>query len=119
MKKIAAIATLLGAFFMNACSQAPQNPVIEVVTLKLRPGTSVVEFSKVDEAVENQHVSKQRGFISRESAPGADRDWVVIVHWRSAPDADASMKSFASAPAAKQFMAMIEPDTMVMKRHVR
>ncbi|HNQ04630.1 MAG TPA: hypothetical protein PKH69_08455 [Thiobacillaceae bacterium] len=33
--------------------------------------------------------------------------WVIIVHWRSIANADVSMKSFASAPAAARFMASI------------
>ncbi len=103
----------------SSCTKEPQSHVIEVVTLKIRPGVSVSEFTDIDKAVEQEHVSRQPGFISRESAPGRDRDWLVIVHWRSVKDADASMNSFASAPSAQKFMGSIEPDTMVMKRYGR
>ncbi|MGH7185978.1 MAG: antibiotic biosynthesis monooxygenase family protein, partial [Pseudomonadota bacterium] len=64
-----------------------------------------------------EHVSKQPGFLSRESAPGKDGEWLVIVHWRSIADADASMASFANARAAGVFMSMIDPSSMVMKRY--
>ncbi|WP_197421583.1 antibiotic biosynthesis monooxygenase family protein [Sphingobium sp. CCH11-B1] len=120
MRRIGVIAVAaLGAFMASSCTKEPQSHVIEVVTLKIRPGVSVSEFTDIDKAVEQEHVSRQPGFISRESAPGRDRDWLVIVHWRSVKDADASMNSFASAPSAQKFMGSIEPDTMVMKRYGR
>jgi hypothetical protein len=90
--------------------------VVEVVTLKLKDGVSYADFAPIDKAVETQHVSKQPGFISRESAAGENGEWLVIVHWQSAKDADASMASFASAPAAKDFMAKIDPSSLKMKR---
>lgn len=61
----------------------------------------------------------QPGFVSRESAHGAGGEWLVIVHWRSAKDADASMASFEKAAAAAQFMSKIEASTMSMKRYER
>jgi len=67
--------------------------------------------------VERDHVARQPGFVARESAHGADGDWLVIVHWRSVADADASMASFEKAPAAAQFMSKIEASTMSMKRY--
>ncbi|MEJ8814302.1 antibiotic biosynthesis monooxygenase [Variovorax ureilyticus] len=91
--------------------------VVEVVTFRLKPGVSAAEFARVDEQVELQHVSQQPGFISRESAVGTNNDWLVIVHWRSVPDAEASMGSFEKAPAAASFMSKIEGPTMSMKRY--
>ncbi|CAI1621888.1 antibiotic biosynthesis monooxygenase family protein [Serratia plymuthica] len=96
---------------------ADSHPVIEVVTLKIKPGVSFEEFKKIDKAVEDQHVSKQPGFISRESAAGQNQEWLVIVHWRSVEDADASMNSFTSAPAAGKFMQSIDSASMKMTRY--
>lgn len=93
------------------------HPVIEVVTLKIKPGISFEEFKKIDKAVEEQHVSKQPGFISRESAAGQNQEWLVIVHWKSVEDADASMNSFSSAPAADNFMQSIDSSSMKMTRY--
>jgi hypothetical protein len=92
-------------------------PVIEVVTLKLKPGVSTADFKPVDKAVENEYVSKQPGFVSRESAPGKAGTWLVIVHWRSVADADAAMNSFSTAPATSKFMSMIVPESIVMTRY--
>ncbi|MDP9584548.1 UNVERIFIED_ORG: heme-degrading monooxygenase HmoA [Burkholderia contaminans] len=89
----------------------------ETTTSKLKPGISIRAFESVDKAVEREHVSKQPGFISRESAHGADNEWLVVVHWRSVKDADASMATFQRASAAGQFMSMIDASTMSMKRY--
>jgi len=42
---------------------------------------------------------------------------LVVVHWRSVADAEASMASFPSPPATAQSMAKIDASTMSMKRY--
>ena len=91
-----------------AVQTALAGQVVEVVTLKLRAGVAAAEFAPIDKAVEREHVAKQPGFVSRERQ--------VIVHWRPAFFADASMASFQKAPAAAQYMLRIEASTMSMKR---
>ncbi len=95
----------------------PAGAVIEVVTFKLKAGVSYAKFAPIDKAVEDQHVSKQPGFLSRQSAAGDGGEWLVIVHWKSAKDGEASMSTFMDAPAAKTFMDHIDASTMVMKRY--
>ncbi len=90
--------------------------VIEVVRFKLAAGVSPQDFLVLDQAVERQHVAQQPGFLRRESASAAGGEWLVIVHWASARDADASMASFASAPAAAAFMKGLDVNTMTMQR---
>ena len=85
--------------------------IVEVVTFKLKPGVTAAEFAPIDKAVERDHVAKQPGFVSRESAHGADGEWLVIAHWRSV--------SFEKALAAAAFMAKIEASTMSLKRFER
>ncbi|MFJ3121209.1 hypothetical protein ACIPI6_32325 [Pseudomonas protegens] len=102
---------------VNAQTEMPEKSVIEVVTLFLKKGISYTEFAPVDKAVGSELVARQSGFISRESAAGNNGEWLVIVHWRSLADADASMASFSSAPAAQKFVSLIDPTTMVMKRY--
>lgn len=107
-------------FAMQASDTAAATPsakVIEVVTFKLRSGITAAQFRLVDQEVEAQHVSRQPGFVSRESAAGENGEWLVIVHWRSAADANASMASFEKAPAAAKFMSSIDVSTMLMRRY--
>ena len=115
MLALAAATVAIGAGRANAA--ATTAPVIEVVTLTIKPGTPVEAFRAADAAVGREHVARQPGFLSRESAAGAEGSWLVIVHWRSIADAQASMNSFAKAPAAARFMALIVPDSMHMTRY--
>lgn len=116
--KLLAHGLLLATFAVQPAFANPgSKSVIEIVTFKLKSGVTPDEFALVDKAAEREHVAKQPGFIARESAHGADSEWLVIVHWRSAKDADASMASFEKAPAAAKFMSKIEASTMSMKRY--
>ena len=94
-----------------------QHRIVEVATLKLADGVSREQFQKVDQEMEATYMEKRSGFLSRESAPGKDGTWVAIVHWRSLADADASMKSFSSAPGTAQWMSEIAPHSLVMNRY--
>lgn len=109
--------TLGFAAQVGAQTAPAAKPVVEVVTLKLKSGVSYAQFAPVDKAVGSEHVARQPGFISREAVAGQNGEWLVIVHWRSVPDADASMASFSSSPAAQKFMSLIDSPTMVMKRY--
>ena len=104
---------------MTRSSAADPDVVIEVVTFQLKPGVTLAEFRPLDRAVESQHVARQPGFISRESAADEDGRWLVIVHWRSMEDAEASMATFSSAPATERFMSSIDVGSMVMTRYLK
>lgn len=95
------------------------SPVIEVVTAKLRNDATIAQMEAIDYEIGTNLIARRPGFVSRESAPGSDHSWLAIVHWRSAADADASMESFSSEPIAAQFMALIEPGSLQMKRYGR
>lgn len=120
ISKLLLAALSIGALAMHAGgvdAAGASAKVVEVVTFKLKPGVASAEFRTIDKEVEQQHVSKQPGFVSRESAAGEGGEWLVIVHWRSRKDADASMASFERAPAAAAFMSKIDASTMSMKRY--
>ena len=93
------------------------NLIIEIATFNLKNGVSPAEFLPLDKAVAEQHVSQQPGFISRQSAAGDNGEWLVIVHWDSVENAEASMASFGNAPAAAEFMANMDASTMSMTRY--
>ena len=121
--KLALPVCLVAAFVSGAVSAGAQHPasspVIEVTTLKIKDGVTVPQFSAVDAQVGHDYIAHRSGYLSRESAPGKDNTWVVIVHWRSLADADASMKSFETAPAASKFMSLLKPGSMIMTRYSR
>jgi hypothetical protein len=69
--------------YQTAVQAKEPSPVIEVVTLKLKSGVTAAQFESVDRAIETNYMAKRSGFLSRESAPGSDNSWLVIVHCRS------------------------------------
>ena len=91
--------------------------VVEVVSFTLKSDVNPTEFAELDKAVEDTHVSKQPGFISRKSELVEGNKWRVIVHWESLEDADRSMASFMDAPAAQSFLGGAELSTMKMQRY--
>lgn len=107
-------ATSVGVGPAGAAGRA-NDSVVEVVTFKLKPGITLAEFAPIEKRVATQYVSKRPGFVSRERAVGSDGEMLVIVHWRSSKDAEASMASFEKAPAAAEFMSKIDASTMSMK----
>lgn len=109
---------LLITLFMalGGTAMAQDQGVIEIITMTLADGVTAEAFEPVDMAIEADHVSKQPGFISRQAA-FYKGTWAVVVNWESADAAQASMDSFASATAAKQFMSMIDASTMSMMRY--
>lgn len=93
--------------------------VIEIALFKLAPGTTAKQFAPIDHAMERDYISKQPGFITRESAAGDDGEWLVVNHWNSVKDADAAMANFASAPATRAFMSNLDAKTMINRRYVK
>ncbi len=95
----------------------PIATVLEIASFKLAAGVSPAEFYTLDKAVEIEHVSQQTGFISRTSSFSEDGEWMVVVYWKDLASADASMQSFANAPAAAGFMENLQMESMSMKRY--
>lgn len=94
-----------------------QPHVIEIASFKLKNGVTYEEFASLDKQVETQHVAKQPGFISRNSAKGKNGEWIVVVHWETEADAENSMNSFSNAPLAGTFMSKIDLPTMKMAHY--
>lgn len=118
--KASAFMFLCGLLSACASTHPPKESsaqIVEVVTLKLRSGVTDPQFLVANKRVELEHVNRQPGFISRETARGENGEWLVIVHWANVRDAEASMESFASAPAAQGFMAVIDGVSMKMVRY--
>jgi glyoxylase-like metal-dependent hydrolase (beta-lactamase superfamily II) len=93
--------------------------VIEIAIFKLAPGTSAEQFAPIDRAMERDYISKQPGFIARESAAGNDGDWLVVNHWKSIKDAESAMTNFASAPATQAFMSKLDAKTMFNRHYIK
>lgn len=115
IRAILTAATLLTVATM-ANAQDTNATVVEIATFDFAEGVTAETFAPVDARVEAEHVSQQPGFVSRETGV-TETGWVAIVHWETAEDAQASMDSFADAPAAADFMRLMDAETMRMTRY--
>ena len=111
------IASTMFAFSGLVSAAEKTAAVIEVATFQLKQGVTPAEFAVVDKAMENDYIAKQHGFVKRESAVGPNNEWLVIVHWKSLKDADASMATFEKAAPTAAFMSKLDASTMSMKRY--
>ena len=93
--------------------------VIEIAIFKLTPGTTAEQFAPIDHAMERDYISKQPGFITRESAAGENGDWLVVNHWQSVEDAEAAMAAFAGARATQAFMSKLDVKTMINRHYIK
>lgn len=107
-------ALITGATMAQA--QETAATVVEIASFNFAAGVTAETFAPIDARVEAEHVSQQPGFVARETG-ATESGWVAIVYWASAADAQASMDSFASAPAAADFMGMMDVSSMTMTRY--
>lgn len=89
---------------------------IEIVTFDLAPGVSDEAFVAETKSMERNFLGKLKGFQDRDTGISQDGSWVVVLHWESAEDAQASINKFVESEGTRAFTALIKMDTFVMKR---
>ena len=97
---------------------SPTPGLIEVITVMLADGASLEEFLVVNEAMKQNYVSQQPGFLSRETAVSDSGEIRIAVHWETKADSDNSIAGFGEAPGVGEFMAPLNGDTMVVTQYM-
>ena len=92
--------------------------VIEIVRLRPAAGVSEQDFLAASERFEQDYMRKRTGFIRRTLLRGDNGEWVVLVDWDTAANAEASMDAFPRDPASAPFNAVLDSDTFEMKRFI-
>lgn len=90
---------------------------IEIVNFRLQPGVTDAEFLAETMSMEREFLGKLHGFLDRDTGKSADGDWVVVLHWAAAEDAQASMDKFVAAEGTKSFTSKIDMSTFKMTRY--
>ena len=90
---------------------------IEIVTFRLKSGVTEEAFIEETKKMEREYLGKLPGFLDRDTGRSADDWWIVVLHWASAEDAQASMDKFAKVPDTKAFTAMVDMDTFQMTQY--
>ena len=91
---------------------------IEIVNFRLKPETTDEAFVEVTKSMERNFLGKLHGFVDRDTGKSADGQWLVVLHWESAEDAQASMDKFVGNEGTKTFTDMIDMSTFSMTRYV-
>ena len=90
---------------------------VEIVTFRLKEGVCVAAFISETISMEREFLGKLKGFMNRDTGISDDGDVVVVLHWVSPEDAQASINKFVDAEETKAFTSMIEMESFVMKRY--
>jgi len=90
--------------------------MIKIAPFRLKSDTDPTAFAVQDRRVQDEYITEQPGFRSRESAVADDGERVVVIQWETAEDADASMQKFETDRLAADFMALVDPSSMSTKR---
>ena len=91
----------------------PGTGAVEVITLQLNDGANVDDFLAANQIIRDEYASQQPGFIARQTGVTSDGDWVLVVHWESRADAEASIAGFGEATGIEEFSSFINFETMV------
>lgn len=90
------------------------NQVIEITYFKPKDSVSQETFGARNIRVGVEYAAKQAGFISRETGVDADGTWVIVVHWETLADAQASMQKWGNKTSVDDFKEMIDPNSFRM-----
>ncbi|MBD1582852.1 antibiotic biosynthesis monooxygenase family protein [Pseudoalteromonas sp. S16_S37] len=91
--------------------------VFEIVEFKLANGVSEADFLPLSDAFQ-KFLTQQPGFMYRSLATQQDNEgYVDISYWQSAQDLDNCEQAFNSSTVCKEFVALIDKDSIVMTRH--
>jgi heme-degrading monooxygenase HmoA len=90
---------------------------VETIRFKLKPGTTDEDFQKHNHKVHHEYMALRPGFRSRETSRSEDGEYLVVVHWASRADAEATINAFFGAPETQDFLAAVDVSTVVSGRY--
>lgn len=83
------------------------NVVVEWAPFEVRPGVDEVELIAASEALQDDFLSHQRGFIRRELLKGLNGHWVDLAIWESRDAADQAVRNAAESPACFRYFQLM------------
>lgn len=109
-----ALAPLAFAALTEGAAAADPVPVAEIVTFRLVPGADPQDFTRAARALD-PFLRDTGAVMGRTLSRDARGLWTDHVIWRSMHEAEAAAAELMQRPEAQPFLAMIEPDGMVMR----
>lgn len=117
LRKTFAIAGLAMTIAIPTVSLAEGGVALEIVAFTLNDINDLEKLRLADQMTADW-VATQPGFISRETAAGANGEWIVIVHWATLADAEAAGIAFMQLNQDQSAMSMFDPSTMLFQHYV-
>jgi hypothetical protein len=96
----------------TAPTPSTHTPTVETIRFKLRDGVCDADFRRLNQRVEDEYMALRPGFLSRETSRSADGEYLVVVHWASREDAQATMGAFFAAPETQGFLGAVDTSTV-------
>ncbi len=90
---------------------------IEITVFGLLPDADERAFLDADKELQTDVLYQHPGLLRRTTARSeSGGDWLTIVVWRSAADADASQRATADHPVAQRYNAFVDASTVRSRR---
>ncbi len=89
------------------------NPVIELVSVKTRPGVEEADMLRAADGV-MAFLSKARGFIRRELFRAGENQWVDLIYWNSREEAEAALAQSMNQPSVQEMMSLLDESSLNM-----
>ena len=91
--------------------------VIDTLTFRLAADAGEVAFLDADRRVQIEFSYQQPGLVRRTTARGEHGDWIVIVLWQSADDAEAAARRADTDRASAELVALLDESTVETRRY--
>jgi hypothetical protein len=85
---------------------------IETTTFRLADGVDDEAFLRADERVRTGFLYRQPGLLRATTARGAGNEWIVVVLWASADDAEAAATLAQTDSANTALLALVDRPTL-------
>ena len=92
--------------------------VLEITTYGLSGNVDDAVFLDADKRFQTEVLYHHAGLIRRTTARAPGGEWVEVVLWRSADDAEASQHLAADHPVTRAYMALVDGSTVRSVRYV-
>jgi len=83
------------------------NVIVEWAPFMIKPGVDEAELIAASEALQNEFLSQQSGFIRRELLRGNNGHWVDLAVWESRDAADQAVKNAAESPVCFRYFQLM------------
>jgi heme-degrading monooxygenase HmoA len=82
--------------------------IVEFAPIRLAPGKTEADLVAASGTFQQAFLAAQPGFVRRELLRKSDGEFIDIVHWRSAADAEAIMHKAAQSEACALYFSVMQ-----------